>query len=273
MDGEQVGQVAAAGTLRNVFAPIRIGATTQSQHFDGLIDEVWLSTNVVSKDEIMGLSCIRRPSMVAITPARGAPVPFDTPVNYQISVTNQDIGRCGSSSYEAFFNGFSGVGDGGTTPSNAGINVNINPFFIDVMPGATAAFSVDASATEDAEPGLHTLPFSVIKFGQSFEFFQVQALFELTEPTGCFVRTRRELMITSTSVVDDPIQRPSTRTIPTAHPESRGVWTFGRLMRDMAPTPEEAPVFTERLFQTWLTDQTVNGFTVFARPDMQSGAR
>ena len=89
MNGEQVGQVAAAGTLRNVFAPIRIGATTPVSAFKGVIDEVWLSTNVVSKEELMALSCIRRPSTFAVNPAHGGPVPFDTPVNYQISVHEQ----------------------------------------------------------------------------------------------------------------------------------------------------------------------------------------
>ena len=152
----------------------RIGATTQSQHFDGLIDEVWLSTNVVSKDGIMGLSCIRRPSMVAITPARGGPVPFDTPVNYQISVTNQDItAGAGPRPTKRSSTGFLRRGDGGTTPSNAGINVNINPFIhrCDARRDQPPSRSMPAPL-QDAEPGLHTLPFSVIKFGQSFEFFQ-----------------------------------------------------------------------------------------------------
>jgi len=275
-----VGQIAAAGTLRNVFAPLRIGATTQSQHFDGIIDEVWLSTNVVSKEELMALSCIRRPSTMAVTPTQGGPVPFDTPVNYQISVTNNDLGRCGTSSYQASFNTFGnpppvgdggpGSGDAGTTPSNVGIQVTLNPTFMTLAPGTTGIFSADMRGSEDAEPGVHRVPFTVFKFGQLFEFLEGQVLFELSEPTGCFVRTRRELMITSTSVVDDPVRTAFNPGVPTDHPESRGVWTFGRLMRDMAPTPEEAPDFTERLFQTWLTDQTVNGFTVFARPNMQN---
>ena len=40
----------------------------------------------------------------------------------------------------------------------------------------------------------------------------------------------------------------------------RGVWTFGRLMRDLAPTPGCAALLN--LFQNWLTDQMVNGFIV-----------
>lgn len=50
---------------------------------------------------------------------------------------------------------------------------------------------------------------------------------------------------------------------------STGVWTFGHLMRELAPTPDDAPALTEQLFQTWLADQTVNGFVVPARPAMQ----
>jgi hypothetical protein len=37
----------------------------------------------------------------------------------------------------------------------------------------------------------------------------------------------------------------------------------------MAPTPAQAPAFTLGLFQSWLKDQSVNGFTVSARPAMQ----
>jgi hypothetical protein len=40
-------------------------------------------------------------------------------------------------------------------------------------------------------------------------------------------------------------------------------------MREMAPTAAQAPAMTLQLFQHWLTNQTVNGFTVAARPLMQ----
>src|SRR5438477_2620542 len=43
INGEQFGQVFAGLPVRNVFAPIRIGATTQTQSFHGVIDDVWVS--------------------------------------------------------------------------------------------------------------------------------------------------------------------------------------------------------------------------------------
>ena len=55
INGEQFGQVFGGLDVRNVFAPIRVGATTQTQSFKGTIDEVWVSTNVVSKEELMAL--------------------------------------------------------------------------------------------------------------------------------------------------------------------------------------------------------------------------
>jgi hypothetical protein len=51
---------------------------------------------------------------------------------------------------------------------------------------------------------------------------------------------------------------------------STGVWTFGHLMRDVAPTEADAPAMVEQLFDTWLTPQVVNSFTVAARPAIQS---
>jgi len=69
INGQQFGQVFAAGTLRDVFAPIRIGATTQAQHFNGIIDEVFLSTEVTSASSLEALACISNPSTFTVSPA------------------------------------------------------------------------------------------------------------------------------------------------------------------------------------------------------------
>jgi hypothetical protein len=301
INGEQFGQVFAGLPVRNVFAPIRIGATTQTQSFHGVIDDVWVSTNAVSKDEVIALSCIQRPFTMAVSPATSGPVQAGTTVPYTVSVTNNDVGACRPSNYEMFIQrsfpgpgGFGGSGpirvadagvgrDGGSGGaggaggsggpiSNAGIDTVVNPPVVfNVNPGASTSFEADVTGSEDAEPGVHHIPFTVFSFGQNFMSQNGELVYELSEPTGCVVKTKRELMITSTSVVDDP-----TRTQQfgffgdggTSAP-SQGVWTFGRLMRDLAPTPADAPALVEKLFQTWLTDQTVNGFTIPARTDIQ----
>src|SRR5256885_7058973 len=98
-----------------------------------------------------------------------------------------------------------GGGRGGGVFSTAGTPANVTPPFVfGVPPGTTTMFGIDVNSTEDADPGVHHLVFDVLNFGQFFEFFTGELLYELAPQTGCFVRTRRELMITDLSVVDDP---------------------------------------------------------------------
>ncbi len=328
INGQQFGQVFAGSPLRDVFAPIRVGATTQSQYFDGVIDEVFVSMQPMSKDALTALACISRPTTLAVTPLTSGPVPFDTTVHYAINVTDNDVGFCPQAQYEVF--------NGAVDP---GITVNFSPSFAsNVQPGTAVQFGADVTGSEDADPGIHDVPFNVFRFGQTFESLAGNLTYELAAPTGCFVSSRRELMITAPSVVDDPVRTfgvtdppfgggpdggivfddagsgggagsssgaasgsgsgggsalgTSSATPPSAgsgaggssggsidassadvspppDSPSRGVWTFGHLLRDLAPTPADAPALVEQLFRHWLTDQSVNGFTVAARPAIQ----
>jgi len=321
INGQQFGQVFGAGTVRDVFAPIRIGATTQSQFFNGAIDEVFLTTQTISSDTLTSLSCISRPSTLTVSPATSGVVPADTTVPYDVAVKNNDIGGCQAKSYDMFF-----------TQLDAGLQADFaSSSFQTAAPGATAHFAVNVTGSDDADPGLHAVPFLVEGFGRNFEELSGQLNYELAPPSGCFVASRRELMITSTSVVDDPIRTagnvnpvggsggfggsggdfgsagaadpgggpgvaggpikgagPATGGSATGAGGSTGgstsggtggsgtgtggpagVWSFGYLMRQMAPTPEAAPAMTLKLLQHWLSNQTINGFTVQARPAMQ----
>ncbi|WP_437542114.1 LamG domain-containing protein [Sorangium sp. So ce367] len=257
LNGQQVGQISAAGTLHDIDAPIRIGNNVQKERFTGVLDEVWLSASPTTAFEIAQLSCLRRPATAVVTPESSGQVAPNTPVAYQIAVTNNDVGSCAGRDY--FLDIFSPSG---------GIDVSANPsFFPGVLPGSTATFPVTVTGTEDADPGAHAIPFSVIDFNSSEFIVASGALdFELTEPTGCFVRTSREIFVKDLSVVEDPVR--TTFNGPPGDPRT-GAWTFARLMEDMAPTPADAPAMVEELFSTWLTDQTVNGFTVPARTAIQ----
>jgi len=307
INGQQFGQVFGAGTVRDVFAPIRIGATTQSQFFNGTIDDVFLTTQTITSDVLTALSCIGRPSTLSVNPVTSGPVVVDTTVPYVVSVTNNDVGACPSKQYQMFFN-----------QVDPGFNIDVGSNFQSALPGTTLKFGVSVTGTDSADPGAHTLPFTVDAFGvpPKFDFEQLngQLTYELTAPTGCFVSTGRELMIKHVSVVDDPVRTAgsfdpgfsgsggsagaggkggvvgpavgfeeaggdpgslggggssgSGGSGP-ATPQTAGVWSFGYLMRQMAATPEAAPAMTLKLLQHWLTNQTVNGFTVQARPAMQ----
>jgi hypothetical protein len=245
LDGQRVGQVSARGRLRNVNGPLRIGNNVGgTDFFRGRIDEVRFSSEPLTEFDVPGLACLTRPpELVSILPPTSGLVQPETPVTYDVTVRDRKFGAsCGGAEF-ALFPAF--------VPNGFQIDSGFGQF---VPTGGTAVLPVTVTGGFDADPGVHELPFTV------FDFFSGQSLdgslvYELAEPSGCFVRTSRELMMTDLSIVDDP-----------ARAAGGGVWSFGGLMRAMAPTPEEAPAMVEALFDTWRTDQEINGFTVPARP-------
>src|SRR6185295_9440256 len=88
----------------------------------------------------------------------------------------------------------------------------------------------------------------------------------VAEPTGCHVSTGRELTIRDLSVVDDPIR--TSMDGPASDPRT-GAWSFGRLMERASLSPADAPDVTEAMFNTFLSQQTINGFTIDPRPSME----
>jgi hypothetical protein len=82
------------------------------------------------------------------------------------------------------------------------------------------------------------------------------------ELSGCNVNIKpdHELVITHPSVVDDPKRT-----------KASGSWTFARLMADLAKA-KNVPLqtFVLTFLESWTTDTVVNGFTVPARPEIES---
>jgi len=307
INGQQFGQVYGAGTIRDVFAPLRFGATTQTQHLDGILDEVFVTTEVISASTLTALACIPEPSTLTVSPTTSGPVPIGTTVGYDVAVTDNDIGFCAPREYSAFFSGL-----------QTDIVGSFNPSFVTVQPGSpppssqSATLVAQVTSSEIATPGTFQVPFIVDDFNEStftFEELTGQVTYELVAPSGCFVSIGQELMITDTSIVDDPVRTLGQTAgegvsaggdggvviLPTAVSvadaavgvvaldpatggtalldgsvsPSQGVWTLGQLLSNAAPTPDQAPAMTLALFQHWLTDQTVNGFDVPARTEAQ----
>ncbi|WP_263436629.1 CARDB domain-containing protein [Stigmatella hybrida] len=77
-------------------------------------------------------------------------------------------------------------------------------------------------------------------------------------PTACTIDRQAELVITSLSVVEDPV-----RTAP------GGAWHFGTLMKAMAGNQDPSALVRQWL-RTWNTAQTVNGMTLPARTQLQT---
>jgi hypothetical protein len=245
LDGQRVGQVSARGRLRNVNAPLRIGNNAGgTDFFRGRIDEVRFSSERLTEFDLPSLACLTRPpELLSVLPPTSGPVQPETPVTYEVTVADRKFGAsCGAAAFALFPEL---VPDGFEIDSGS---------VVFAPPGGVALLPVTVTGGFEADPGIHELPFSVADLftGASVGGTLV---YELAESSGCFVRTARELMLTDLSIVDDPVRA-----------RGGGAWSFGGLMREMAPTPEEAPAMVEALFDTWRTDQEVNGFTVPARP-------
>lgn len=251
-DGQQVGQVAATGVLVDGSADIELGNNGQQRALHGRLDEVHVFNRALADFELIDHSCFRREPTVTVSPENPAAVDPEVTVQYEVVMRNNDVGACPP----AF--PFLSISE---TP--AGISASADNPFPEVPMGATFHFGVTVTGSAEATPGLHELPFAIF----SDTLVEGSLRFTLNAATGCFVRTARELLIRDLSVVEDPI-----RTVSGGSPDDprSGVWTFERLMQDMAPAPEQAPAMVEQLLRTWLSDQTVNTFTVAPRDRLSS---
>lgn len=252
-DGQQVGQVSAPGNIADVNGPIAVGNNRNGQFFPGRIDEVKLWNRALDQFEVQQLSCIQRPATFSVSPLVGPAVDPDVSVHYDIAYTNNNGGACQSSFVNLAFD---------QLPD--GFSVNVGQNFPIVAPGETLLLSADMTGSFDAVPGTRDIPFSLQDFNDG-SVLTGQLNFTLNAPTGCFVRTSRELIMRELSVVEDPIRT----TFSTAGDSRSGAWTFARLMEQLAPTPAQAPAMVAQMLSTWLTDQTINGFSVPSRTQLQ----
>jgi hypothetical protein len=252
INGEQFGQVAGRGAVRDRSLPIRVGNNLAEDFINGAIDHVFVSTSPdITTDVFAELSCVRRPLEVSVAPLASGVVQPDVQFRYDVTITNRDVGAC--------FDRFPFVS---IDSFEEGLEIFTGESEESLPPGATTTVGLFVTGSTDAEPGTHEIFLSVFS---DMDFLQRSVEFTLAEPEGCFVRTSRELMIRDVSVVDDPVR---TTFADPSNPNT-GVWTFGHLLTQLAPTPALAPVLAEQVFTSWLSDQTVNTFNIPARPAMQ----
>jgi hypothetical protein len=130
--------------------------------------------------------------------------------------------------------------------------------------GETGHVTVTATVSDAASPGAFS-EFEIISFEGTTGLNEFDLLtVPIDEPTGCHVDTLHELMIKSTSVVDDVL-----RTGPPGADPRMGVWTFQHLAETMAATPADAPAMVEGVLDSMAGDETINGFQVAGRPGMK----
>ncbi|MDB4987985.1 MAG: hypothetical protein JWN04_3163, partial [Myxococcaceae bacterium] len=253
-NGQQVGQVAADGVIADVSGPLRIGNNRENQFFPGRLDEVQLFNRALPDFEVAQLSCIQNPPTLSVTPINPAAVDADVTVHYDVAYTDNNGGACQPGQLFFSLNG-----------APPGITVSSPQFFQTVTSGQTVHFPVDVTGSTDADPGTQQLPFQLFDNSPASPL-SGQLSFSLKAPTGCFVSTGRELLMRDLSVVEDPLR---TRSSGDPADARTGAWTFAKLMQQLAPTPAQAPAMVEQMLRTWLSDQTVNTFTIPQRSPMQ----
>ncbi len=248
LDGQEAASKRVVGRLSDGLGPLLMGNDAKKRRIDGVIDNVVFDTVAATPAEIAKLTCLPQPSLMSVTPVDPEAVPPGTPVDYDVQITNNS---CDDGSFR--FNAF---------PFGFNPDITVSPSFGDAfVPAATTAhLSFSATASLDTEQfGTSQIGISAELFSSSFESFNQTVNFSvLDNSTPCSIRPRRELEIRDVSVVDDPV-----RTGP------GGAWSFGKLMENMAPTPEEAPAMVEAMLSSFLTQQTVNGFQLPPRAGAQ----
>jgi hypothetical protein len=256
LNGTEVAKNRAVGSVAPAAGPLLMGNDGSKRLFAGLIDEAFFDARALAAGEVFALTCLRHPFTVAATPPSSTPTTSGIPASFDIAISNNDSAACGPSDY--FFEQ-SGVVQG----------LSVDPSFqlvSQVAAGTTAHLAMNVTGSDDLDSGTFPVPFAVFQESPPFTnaFGSVDFNFVAS---GCRVSKPRELMITTTSVVDDPV-----RTAFTADPNDprTGVWTFKHLMETMAPTPADAPAMVEAMLNTFGSSETINGFTVDARPGMQS---
>jgi hypothetical protein len=193
-------------------------------------------------------------TVTALDPAAPPTHPAQSTAVYDVAVTDGDAGPCAPRIL--LFEGETVL---------PGFTRFVDPAARQALPGETQHFTLSLTGTTDAAPGSYELPVDVLD-ARSGDTASGAVTYVLEAPAGCFVRPSRELFVSDLSVVEDPAR--TSLGGPPDDPRT-GAWTFARLAERAAPAPERAAELVESLFDTWRDDQTVNGFTVAARPDVE----
>ena len=247
IDGKEVEHNRAKGTIAAAAGPFLMGNDGSKRLYAGALDSALYDDRALSADEMLALTCIRRPASIAGTPARSAPTATGAMAPFDIAITNNDSPSCTPS--DLFFQ---------ASPDTFGVNVEPSFQVINgLAAGTTSHLTMTASGSDDLDTGVY--PIQIFAFSNFGYYSFSQGTVELDfVASGCRVSKPRELMITSLSVVDDPV-----RTV------GDGAWTFKHLVEAMAPTPADAPAMVEAALATFDETQTVNGFEMPARPGMK----
>ncbi len=254
LDGAQVAERSAGGKITAGQGPVLIGNDGAGRHFEGALDNLWINTWAAPAAVIAQLTCQRRTPAFEVTSESSEPVEPGTEVTYTLSIENRNEPSCEPEVYLASV----------TPPEGQGFRAEpgslVSP---PLAAGEIAALQVVVSSRAEEEPGTFPLDFFIRSqaspgVARAVLSSTAASSYVVREPEGCYVAPSRTLLVRDPSVVDDPVRT-----------TGKGAWTFGYLMEQLAPSPEEAPDIAEAMLQSFATPQEINGFAVRARPNMR----
>lgn len=294
VDGAEVSRTPARGELSRGAGPLLMGNDAAERRFAGVMDGVWFNTMAAPSSTILALTCLRHDPTLNVSPEVSPSVPAGTAVTYTLAIHNPNHADCAPESFATF-----------VTPEL--FDFVIEPSFVQVdavESGETRELEFAVQSGAQTEGGSYRLVFQAQSSDGNFfgpvgvfgplprpvsptsarsqtafadepaveppvlrtGLVEASAQYVVQEAEGCHVSSQRELMVRDVSVVDDPVR---TSFEGPAGDAKRGAWSFGRLMQRLSPTDADAADNTEAMFRSFLSPQTINGFTVGPRPPME----
>lgn len=180
VNGAVAAQAKAVGTIAPGVGPIFVGNDADGRQFKGVVDEVWLNTFAAPAATIRGLNCVHKPPVLTLTPGDTPPEQPNTPVAFDLSVTNpSDATFCPADSYEIY-------------AANVPYPLNADTYFdyLTVNPGQTQHVTVNVTASDVGLTGPFAFQYEALSAVDYSVLATASATFELAAPvpptrTGC----------------------------------------------------------------------------------------
>jgi endoglucanase len=102
IDGALAAKENGAGKIAPGAGPILIGNDADGRQFKGILDEIWLNNLAAPADVVTGLTCIRKAPVATLSPAMTPPTPPNTPVAFDLAITNPSGASCPADTFEFF---------------------------------------------------------------------------------------------------------------------------------------------------------------------------
>jgi Concanavalin A-like lectin/glucanases superfamily len=102
VDGGLAAKATGAGKIAPGAGPILIGNDMDGRQFKGILDEIWLNNLAAPADAVKGLTCIRKAPVAALTPATTPATPTNTPVTFDLAITNPSGASCPADQFQFF---------------------------------------------------------------------------------------------------------------------------------------------------------------------------